>query len=533
MAQSIAATGKVWDFWIDRGGTFTDVIGRDPAGKLHARKMLSENPRVYRDAAVQGIRELLGLAAGAPIPAGLVGEVRMGTTVATNALLERKGERTVLVTTRGFRDALELGYQARPDIFAKAIMKPELLYAEAVEIAERVLADGTVETPLDEAEAEAALAALKARGVEAIAIVFMHAYRYPAHEARVAAIARRLGFAQVSVSHEVSPLIKLVGRGDTTVVDAYLSPILARYVRQVSEELDVARTGIRLMFMMSSGGLTAADLFQGKDAILSGPAGGVVALAETGRAAGFGRVIGFDMGGTSTDVAHYDGAFERAFETEVAGVRMRAPMMRIHTVAAGGGSILHYDGARFRVGPDSAGANPGPACYRNDGPLAVTDANVMVGKLDPAYFPAIFGPKRNEPLDVEAVRRKFAALAAALPGKSAEEIADGFIAIAVMNMANAIKKISVERGYDVTRYALNCFGGAGGQHACLVADQLGMREILIHPFSGLLSAYGMGLAAIRATRQMAVEAPLAGDVGARVAAAAAGIGAEALAEVAG
>ncbi|WP_150286832.1 hydantoinase B/oxoprolinase family protein [Rhabdaerophilum calidifontis] len=533
MAQSIAATGKVWDFWIDRGGTFTDVIGRDPAGKLHARKMLSENPRVYRDAAVQGIRELLGLAAGAPIPAGLVGEVRMGTTVATNALLERKGERTVLVTTRGFRDALELGYQARLDIFAKAIMKPELLYAEAVEIAERVLADGTVETPLDEAEAEAALAALKARGVEAIAIVFMHAYRYPAHEARVAAIARRLGFAQVSVSHEVSPLIKLVGRGDTTVVDAYLSPILARYVRQVSEELDVARTGIRLMFMMSSGGLTAADLFQGKDAILSGPAGGVVALAETGRAAGFGRVIGFDMGGTSTDVAHYDGAFERAFETEVAGVRMRAPMMRIHTVAAGGGSILHYDGARFRVGPDSAGANPGPACYRNDGPLAVTDANVMVGKLDPAYFPAIFGPKRNEPLDVEAVRRKFAALAAALPGKSAEEIADGFIAIAVMNMANAIKKISVERGYDVTRYALNCFGGAGGQHACLVADQLGMREILIHPFSGLLSAYGMGLAAIRATRQMAVEAPLAGDVGARVAAAAAGIGAEALAEVAG
>ncbi len=460
MGTNGKSNGKAaWDFWIDRGGTFTDVIGRDPAGNLHQKKMLSENPRSYRDAAVQGIRELIGLKPGEKFPHGVVHEVRMGTTVATNALLERKGESTVLVTTKGFRDALELGYQARPDIFAKEIVKPELLYSDVIEIDERVLTDGTVEKPLDEAAATAALKALKDKGVQAIAIVFMHAYRYPAHEKRVAEIARGMGFPQVSVSHEVSPLIKLVGRGDTTVVDAYLSPILRRYVNQVAEELDLENSGARLMFMMSSGGLTAADLFQGKDAILSGPAGGVVALAETGKSAGFSHVIGFDMGGTSTDVAHYDGAFERAFETEVAGVRMRAPMMRIHTVAAGGGSILHYDGARFRVGPDSAGANPGPACYRNGGPLAVTDANVMTGKLMPEFFPAIFGPNRSEPLDVEAVKKRFAEFVAKVPGKSAEEIADGFISIAVANMANAIKKISVERGYDVTRYALNCFGG--------------------------------------------------------------------------
>ena len=330
-----------WDFWIDRGGTFTDVIGRDPTGKLHARKLLSENPGAYRDAAVQGIRDHLGLKAGEPIPAGLVGEVRMGTTVATNALLERKGDRTLLVTTKGFRDALRIGYQARPDIFAKEIIKPEQLYEAVVEIDERVLADGLVEQAPDEAVIRAALQAQFDAGFRAVAIAFMHAYRYPAHEQVAAKIAREIGFPQVSVSHEVSPLIKLVGRGDTTVVDAYLSPILSRYVAQVSEELDIARTGARLMFMMSSGGLTAAELFQGKDAILSGPAGGVVGLAETGRSAGFDKVIGFDMGGTSTDVAHFDGEYERAFETEVAGVRMRAPMMLIHTVAAGGGSILH------------------------------------------------------------------------------------------------------------------------------------------------------------------------------------------------
>jgi 5-oxoprolinase (ATP-hydrolysing) len=530
----MAGNGKAaWDFWIDRGGTFTDVIGRDPAGNLHQKKMLSENPRSYRDAAVQGIRELIGLKSGEKFPKGVVHEVRMGTTVATNALLERKGEPTVLVTTRGFRDALELGYQARPDIFAKEIIKPELLYSDVVEIEERVRADGTVEKALDELAAVNTLKKLKDSGVVAIAIVFMHAYRYPAHEKRVAQIAREMGFAQVSVSHEVSPLIKLVGRGDTTVVDAYLSPILRRYVNQVAEELDLENSGARLMFMMSSGGLTAAELFQGKDAILSGPAGGVVALAETGKSAGFSHVIGFDMGGTSTDVAHYDGAFERAFETEVAGVRMRAPMMRIHTVAAGGGSILHYDGARFRVGPDSAGANPGPSCYRNGGPLAVTDANVMAGKLIPDFFPAIFGPNRNERLDTEAVKARFAEFVAKVPGKTAEEIADGFISIAVANMANAIKKISVERGYDVTRYALNCFGGAGGQHACLVADALGMTKILVHPYSGLLSAYGMGLAAIRSTRQLAVEVPLSGDVGDHVSRAKTSIGAEAIAEVAG
>jgi 5-oxoprolinase (ATP-hydrolysing) len=496
-----------WDFWIDRGGTFTDVIGRDPQGRLHARKLLSENREAYADAAVQGMRDHLGLQPGELIPAGSVGEVRMGTTVATNALLERKGERTALVVTRGFRDALRIGYQARPDIFAKAIVKPDELYARVVEIDERVLADGTLERPLDEDAARAALAALKADGFEAIAIVFMHAHRYPAHEARVAAIARGMGFAQVSVSHEVSPLIKFVGRGDTTVVDAYLSPILRRYVDLVSRELDVARSGARLMFMMSSGGLTAANLFQGKDAILSGPAGGVVGMAQTAQVAGFDKVVGFDMGGTSTDVAHFDGHYERAFETQVAGVRMRAPMMLIHTVAAGGGSILHYDGARFRVGPDSAGADPGPAAYRRGGPLTVTDANVMLGKLQGRFFPAIFGPAQNEPLDEQAVRARFADLAREL-GSTPEAVADGFVAVAVANMAEAIKTVSVQRGHDVTRHALNCFGGAGGQHACLVADALGMTRVLIHPLSGLLSAYGMGLADIRATRQKALELPL-------------------------
>lgn len=523
-----------WDFWIDRGGTFTDVIGREPTGKLHARKLLSENPGAYRDAAVQGIRDHLGLQAGEPIPAGLIGEVRMGTTVATNALLERKGDRTLLVTTKGFRDALRIGYQARPNIFAKEIIKPEQLYTAVVEVDERILADGSVEQAPDEAAIRTALQAQYDAGFRAVAIAFMHAYRYPAHEQVAAKVAREIGFPQVSVSHEVSPLIKLVGRGDTAVVDAYLSPILSRYVAQVSEELDIERTGARLMFMMSSGGLTAAELFQGKDAILSGPAGGVVGLAETGRSAGFDKVIGFDMGGTSTDVAHFDGEYERAFETEVAGVRMRAPMMLIHTVAAGGGSILHFDGARFRVGPDSAGANPGPAAYRRGGPLAVTDANVMVGKLIPSYFPAIFGEKRDEPLDVATVKAKFAALAAEVgDGRSPEEVADGFIQIAVANMAEAIKKISVQRGYDITRYALNSFGGAGGQHACLVADALGIKTVLLHPFSGLLSAYGMGLAEIRATRTAALDVPLDGEAKAAIAVVGDKLGAETKAEVAG
>ena len=510
-----AATQEIsgaWDFWIDRGGTFTDVIGRDPQGVLHARKVLSENPSAYKDAAVQGIRLHLGLKTGEPVPTGAIGEVRMGTTVATNALLERKGEKLALVTTKGFRDALRIGYQERKNIFATEIIKPEALYDRVVEIDERVLADGSTELPLDLAQAEAALCALKAEGYNAVAIVFMHAYKFPAHEAAVAKIAREIGIEQVSVSHEVSPLIKLVGRGDTTVVDAYLSPVLRRYVAQVSRELDVERTGARVMFMMSSGGLTAADMFQGKDAILSGPAGGVVGLARTGETAGFGQVIGFDMGGTSTDVAHFDGEYERAFETEVAGVRVRAPMMLIHTVAAGGGSILHFDAGRFRVGPDSAGANPGPACYRNGGPLAVTDANVMLGKLIPDYFPSIFGPDQDKPLDVERVRALFTQMADEIgDDRSPESVADGFIRIAVANMVEAIKKISVQRGYDVTRYALSCFGGAGGQHACLVADALGMKNILLHPMSGLLSAYGMGLADIRATRQKALGVDLDAD----------------------
>ena len=497
-----------WDFWIDRGGTFTDIVGRKPDGHLVAHKLLSENPEAYRDAAVQGIRELLGLKPGEAIPPGRIGAVKMGTTVATNALLERKGERTLLITTKGFRDALRIGYQARPKIFAKEIVKPDMLFERVIEVDERVRADGTVEASPDLAAIEPELRRAYDDGIRAAAIVFMHAYRYPEHEKQVAQLARRI-FPQVSVSHEVSPLIKLVGRGDTTVVDAYLSPILRRYVEQVATALEARRSNARLMFMMSSGGLTAADLFQGKDAILSGPAGGVVSMAQTAREAGFARVIGFDMGGTSTDVSHYDGEYERAFETEVAGVRMRAPMMRIHTVAAGGGSILHFDGARFRVGPDSAGANPGPKCYRRGGPLAVTDANVMAGKLLPDFFPKIFGPKQDQPLDADAVRTAFADLAQDVGGgKKPEDIADGFIKIAVENMANAIKKISVQRGYDVTRYALNCFGGAGGQHACLVADALGMTSVLIHPFSSLLSAYGMGLADIRATRQQAIEEPL-------------------------
>ncbi len=502
-----AANG--WDFWIDRGGTFTDIVGRRPDGSVVAHKLLSENPGAYRDAAIQGIRELLRLEPGAPIPPGLVRAVKMGTTVATNALLERKGDRTLLLITRGFRDALEIGYQARPDIFAKKIVKPELLYERVAEITERVRVDGTVEAAPDPDEITAALAAAHADGIRAVAIVFMHAWRHPEHEQVAARIARAAGFTQVSVSHEVSPLMKLVGRGDTTVVDAYLSPILRRYVGEVASELsagaDPYAPAPRLMFMMSSGGLTGADLFQGKDAILSGPAGGVVAAVETASEAGFGQVIGFDMGGTSTDVSHYAGELERSFETEVAGVRMRAPMMRIHTVAAGGGSILHYEAGRFRVGPDSAGANPGPACYRRGGPLTVTDANVMTGKLRPDYFPAIFGPGRDEPLDAAVVRTKFEALAAAIgDGRSAEQIADGFLHIAVENMANAIKKISVQRGHDVTGYVLNCFGGAGGQHACMVADSLGMSTVLIHPFSGILSAYGMGLADIRAHRTRAL-----------------------------
>ena len=533
-----------WQFFIDRGGTFTDIVGRAPDGRLVTAKLLSENPEAYADAAIAGIADLIGSPRARRLPPETIGSVRMGTTVATNALLERKGDPVLLVVSHGFRDALEVGYQARPKIFARQIEKPSMLYARVAEVPERVRADGTIETPLDlDATAEAFEAARKA-GIEAIAIVFMHAYAYPEHEHQAVRLARELGFTQISASHEVSPLVKFVGRGDTTVVDAYLSPLLRRYVDRVSAALSPlpggersARFGVpgegersgarspltpalspkgrggsgsqagtpRLLFMQSSGGLTSANLFRGKDAILSGPAGGVVGAVETAHQAGFAKVIGFDMGGTSTDVCHYDGTYERTFESVVAGARVRAPMMLIHTVAAGGGSILHYDGARFRVGPDSAGADPGPLAYRRGGPLTVTDANVMTGKLQPEFFPHIFGPGQDQKLDRNAVAKAFKALARKLgDGRDPEEIADGFVRIAVENMANAIKTISVQRGYDVAEYVMNSFGGAGGQHACLVADALGIKRVLLHPLSGVLSAYGMGLASLRATRTQAV-----------------------------
>jgi 5-oxoprolinase (ATP-hydrolysing) len=489
-----------WQFWIDRGGTFTDVVGKRPDGSLVTHKLLSENPEHYRDAAVAGIRHLLGLKAGEPVTPELVECVKMGTTVATNALLERKGEATLLVTTQGFGDALRIAYQNRPRLFDRQIVLPELLYSAVVEAQERVSVDGEVLQPLDEPHLRAQLLNAHAQGVRSLAIVFMHGWRHTAHEQAAARLAREVGFTQVSTSHQTSPMMKLVSRGDTTVVDAYLSPILGRYVNQMASEMP----GVKLMFMQSSGGLTDAQVFAGKDAILSGPAGGIVGMARTAQLAGHDKVIGFDMGGTSTDVSHFAGQFEREFETQVAGVRMRAPMMSIHTVAAGGGSLLAYDGARFRVGPQSAGANPGPASYRRGGPLAVTDANVMVGKVQPRFFPSVFGPEANQPLDAEVVHGHFAKLAAQT-GRAAEDVAHGFIQIAVQQMANAIKKISVARGYDVTCYTLQCFGGAGGQHACLVADALGMSQVLVHPLAGVLSAYGMGLADQNVMREESIE----------------------------
>ena len=501
-------TGR-WEFWIDRGGTFTDVVGRRPDGTLAVRKLLSDNPRAYPDAVLAGIRELLGVRPGEPIPGEAIGSVRLGTTVATNALLERRGEPTVLVITRGFGDALRIGYQNRPRIFDRQIILPELLYERVIEVTERISAHGEVITPLDEDAAAADLAAAYADGFRAAAVVCLHGYRYPAHEARIGELARAAGFTQVSESAATSPLMKLVSRGDTTVVDAYLSPILARYVDQVAGELP----GVRVLFMQSNGGLADARRFRGKDSILSGPAGGIVGMARSSAAAGFGRVIGFDMGGTSTDVSHFAGEFERQYETEVAGVRMRAPMLSIHTVAAGGGSILHFDGSRYRVGPDSAGASPGPACYRHGGPLTVTDANLMLGRIQPGYFPRVFGPDGDQPLDADVTAQHFAELATEIGAadgqqRSGAEVAAGFLEIAVANMANAIKKISVQRGYDITRYVLATFGGAGGQHACAVADQLGMTTVLIHPLAGVLSAYGMGLADVTAMRESAVEAEL-------------------------
>jgi 5-oxoprolinase (ATP-hydrolysing) len=515
-ARSTSPTSDRWQFWIDRGGTFTDIVGRMPSGELRTLKLLSENPEQYADAAVEGIRRLLGLLPDQAITPEQVDCVKMGTTVATNALLERKGDRTLLVTTQGFRDALRIAYQARPKLFERHIVLPELLYERVVQAQERLSAQGEVLQPLDEAHLRERLWAAFDAGIRACAIVFMHGYRYTAHEAAAARIARELGFTQVSASHEVSPLMKLVSRGDTTVVDAYLSPILRRYVDRVASQMP----GVRLFFMQSSGGLTEAHRFQGKDAILSGPAGGIVGMVRTAVAtavaAGFEKVIGFDMGGTSTDVSHYAGEFERAFETQVAGVRMRAPMMSIHTVAAGGGSILAFDGARLRVGPESAGANPGPASYRRGGPLATTDANVLLGKIQPAYFPKVFGPAADQALDPDGVRLKFNELAArvqAATGRPAtpETLAEGYLQIAIQNMANAIKRISVARGYDVTQYTLQCFGGAGGQHACGVADALGMTRVFVHPLAGVLSAYGMGLADQIAMREASVERPLDAD----------------------
>ncbi|MFF4245427.1 hydantoinase B/oxoprolinase family protein [Streptomyces sp. NPDC001822] len=501
-------TGR-WEFWIDRGGTFTDVVGRDPGGRLVSRKLLSYDPDRYRDAAVAGIRLLLDLEPGEPVPADRVAGVKMGTTVATNALLERRGEPTVLVITEGFRDALRIAYQNRPRLFDRRILLPEAVYDRVVEVPERVDARGEVVRPLDRAAVAAGLRAVAHEGIRSAAVVLMHGYRHPEHERAVAEEAVAAGFTQISCSHEVSPLIKLVPRGDTTVVDAYLSPILRRYVDEVAGEL----AGIRLMFMQSNGGLREAAHFRGKDAVLSGPAGGVVGMVRTSEQAGYERVIGFDMGGTSTDVSHYAGEFERELGTQVAGVRMSAPMMSIHTVAAGGGSVLHFDGRRYRVGPDSAGADPGPACYRRGGPLTVTDANVMLGRVLPGHFPAVFGPEGDQPLDARLVRERFEALAEEVSSatgrpRTGAEVAAGFLEIAVLNMANAVKKISVQRGHDITGYALTGFGGAGGQHVCAVADALGIGTVLVPPLAGVLSAYGIGLADATAMREQSVETEL-------------------------
>jgi 5-oxoprolinase (ATP-hydrolysing) len=509
MNESKGGSAQRWQFWVDRGGTFTDIVAKRPDGALLTHKLLSDSPEQYRDAAVAGIRHFLGLKPGEPIGPDLVDAVKMGTTVATNALLERKGERTVLAITRGFRDALRIAYQNRPRLFDRHIILPELLYSHVIEIDERIGAQGDLVRALDERAAESALRAAYDSGYRAIAIVFMHGYRYTQHEAAIERMARDIGYTQISVSHKTSPMMKLVSRGDTTVVDAYLSPILRRYVDEVADDMP----GVHLQFMQSNGGLTNALTFHGKDSILSGPAGGIVGMARTSKLAGFDKVIGFDMGGTSTDVSHFAGEFERVFETQVAGVRMRAPMMSIHTVAAGGGSVLHFDGSRYRVGPDSAGANPGPASYRRGGPLTITDCNVLLGKIQPAHFPKVFGPRADQGLDRNAVQRGFVRMAEDMERSTGkrpllEEMAEGFIHIAVSNMANAIKQISVQRGHDVTEYVLATFGGAGGQHACLVADALGMTTVFCHPLGGVLSAYGMGLADQTAMREAAVETRL-------------------------
>ena len=520
-----------WQFWIDRGGTFTDIVAKGPDGKLIIHKLLSENPDRYIDAAVQGIRDILGIAGDVPIPAAQIEAIKMGTTVATNALLERKGDRTLLIITKGFRDALRIGYQNRPNIFARHIVLPEMLYEKVMEVEERYSAQGE-ELIAVNPDFIPSLQQAYDEGIRSCAIVFMHGYRYSEHEKQVAAIAKEIGFTQISVSHEVSPLMKLIFRGDTAVVDAYLSPILRRYVEQITSQLSVGAVPPcppsscpppmpnapfpmphspfpKLMFMQSNGGLVDAAQFQGKNSILSGPAGGIVGAVKTSKIAGFDKIITFDMGGTSTDVAHFNGEYEREFETEIAGVRLRSPVMAIHTVAAGGGSILFFDGARYRVGPASAGANPGPACYRKGGPLTVTDCNVMLGKIQPDFFPKVFGLNGDLPIASDVVKQKFVQLAGEIGGeRTPEQVAEGFLAIAVEKMANAVKKISLQRGYDVSEYTLCCFGGAGGQHACAIADALGMKRVFIHPYAGVLSAYGMGLADVRAIRERAIEQQL-------------------------
>jgi 5-oxoprolinase (ATP-hydrolysing) len=507
-----------WQFWIDRGGTFTDIVAQNPDGQIVLHKLLSENPDRYVDAPIQGIRDILGLAQSEPIPVAEIATIKMGTTVATNALLERKGDRTVLLITKGFRDALRISYQNRPNIFARHIILPEMLYEQVIEVEERYSAHGEVLIPLDEELALRELQEIYDLGIRACAIALMHSYRYPDHERRLAELAKQVGFTQVSVSHEISSLIKFISRGDTTVVDAYLSPILRRYVDRVSSELgNIDRNSTKLMFMQSNGGLIEANSFQGKNSILSGPAGGIVGAVQTSLKAGFDKIISFDMGGTSTDVAHYAGSYERSPSTEVAGVRLSTPMMAIHTVAAGGGSLLFFDGARYRVGPESAGAFPGPACYRNGGALAVTDCNVMLGKLQPDFFPKVFGKDGDLPLERETVIQKFTELAQSISQVTDQQVlpevvAQGFLEIAVEKMAMAIKKISVQRGYDVTEYVLCCFGGAGGQHACAIADVLGMTQVFIHPYAGVLSAYGIGLADVRTIRDRSVESELSLDL---------------------
>ena len=514
-----------WQFWIDRGGTFTDIVAQKPDGTTVIHKLLSENPERYLDAPIQGIRDLMDLGKDEAIPSEQILAIKMGTTVATNALLERQGDRTLLITTKGFRDGLRIGYQNRPDIFAREIVLPEMLYEQVIEVEERISAEGEILQPITNEIEQQILQDLQAAydlDIRACAIAFLHGYRYPTHEQAVAQIAAKVGFTQISTSHQTSPLIKWVSRTDTTVVDAYLSPLLRRYVDRIEQAFSAAERSPQILFMQSNGGLTPAEFFQGKDSILSGPAGGIVGAVQTSRLAGFDKIITFDMGGTSTDVAHFNANgeaqskshYERVFETEVAGVRLRSPMMAIHTVAAGGGSILSFDGSRYQVGPDSAGANPGPACYRKDGPLTVTDCNVMVGKIQPDFFPGVFGPEGDQPLDRDAVVSKFSALteeieAASRLQQTSAQVAAGFLKIAIDNMANAIKKISVQKGYDVGDYTLCCFGGAGGQHVCQLAESLGIYSILIHPYAGVLSAYGMGLADRRVMKEASVEAKIA------------------------